>query len=208
MIESKQKIIRLYQSNKSPIILSASFLKSRNIYNESEHEIFKEKSEMIKTNEAFINKINHALVERYEDFQVTRLPSDFLEEQIYNGEFYSTEDKQKINFFKSCTSSKEKYSISKEFKDRRLREICYRILFAESPDVFSKNDLEARKNFIADKVFCEEDKVRWCTLNKAKEELEKIRSSEKYNNESQYINDIEDFLKSEEERYRSYISNS
>ena len=50
--------------------------------------------------------------------------------------------------------------------------------------------------------------MRWCTLNKAKEELEKIRSSEKYNNESQYINDIEDFLKSEEERYRSYISNS
>ena len=92
------------------------------------------------------------------------MTSDFLEEQIYNGEFYSTEDKQKINFFKSCTSSKEKYSISKEFKDRRLREICYRILFAESPDVFPENDLEARKNFIADKVFCEEDKVKWLSL--------------------------------------------
>ena len=89
-----------------------------------------------------------------------------------------------------------------------MREICYRILFAESPSVFPENDLETRKNFIADKVFCEEDKVRWCTLDKAKEELEKIKGNEKYNDESQYINEIEDFLKSEEERYRSYISNS
>ena len=208
LIESKQKIIRLYQSNKSPIILSASFLRSYDIFSESDHEIFKEKSEMIKTNEDFINKLNHALVERYEDFQVTRLPSDFLEEQIYNGEFYSAEDKQKINVFKNCISPEEKYNISKEFKDRRLREICYRILFAESPSAFSENDLETRKNFIADKVFCEEDKVRWCTLDKAKEELEKIKGNEKYNNESQYINEIEDFLKSEEERYKSYISNS
>ena len=50
--------------------------------------------------------------------------------------------------------------------------------------------------------------MRWCTLDKAKEELEKIKGNEKYNDESQYINEIEDFLKSEEERYRSYISNS
>ena len=208
LIESKQKIIRLYQSNKSPIILSADFLKSKNIFSESEHSILKEKSEKIKANEGFINKLNHALVERYEDFQITRLPSDFLEEQIYNGEFYSTEDKEKINYFKNCTTPEEKYNISKSFKDRRLREICYRILFAEYPSVFSKNDLETRKSFIADKVFCEEDKVKWCTLVRAKEELKKIKSNDKYNNESNYINEIEDFLKSEEERYKSYISNS
>ena len=89
-----------------------------------------------------------------------------------------------------------------------MREICYRILFAEYPSVFSKNDLETRKSFIADKVFCEEDKVKWCTLVRAKEELKKVKSNDKYINESKYINEIEDFLKSEEERYKSYISNS
>tara|TARA_B100001559_G_scaffold316945_1_gene321281 strand:- start:472 stop:1287 length:816 start_codon:yes stop_codon:yes gene_type:complete len=208
LIESKQKIIRLYQSNKSPIILSSSFLKSKKILEDKEFSIFKERSEQIKNNESFINKLNHALVERYEDFQVTRSPSEFLEEQIYNGEFYSSEDKQKITKFKNSHNPKEKYNISQEFKDRRLREICYRILFAESPDIFSKRDLEARKNFIADKVFCEEDKVKWCTLEKAKEELQKIKDNGRYDDQKTYIQEIENFLNIEEKRYREYLPNS
>ena len=208
LIESKQKIIRLYQSNKSPIILSSSFLKSKKILEDKEFSIFKERSEQIKNNESFINKLNHALVERYEDFQVTRSPSEFLEEQIYNGEFYSSEDKQKITKFKNSHNPKEKYNISQEFKDRRLREICYRILFAESPDIFSKRDLEARKNFIADKVFCEEDKVKWCTSEKAKEELQKIKDNGRYDDQKTYIQEIENFLNIEEKRYREYLPNS
>ena len=206
LIESKQKIIRLYQSNKSPIILSANFIKSQKIFSDEEHNDLKDRSDKIRDNENFVNKLNHALVERYEDFQITRSPSEFLEEQIYNGEFYSNDDKQRINYFKNCDDPKEKYKISKEFNDRRLREICYRILFAESPDVFPDKDLQARKNFIADKVFCEEDKVRWCTLEKAKDELKKIKENGKYINQSDYINAIEEFLKTEEIRYREYIS--
>ena len=207
LIESKQKIIRLYQSNKSPIILSASFLESKKILKDEEYNIFKERSSLIKSNESFINKLNHALVERYEDFQVTRSPSEFLEEQIYNGNFYSYEDKQKIVRFKDTDKPKEKYKISQEFKDRRLREICYRILFAESPDIFPEKDLEARKNFIADKVFCEEDKVRWCTLEKAKAELQKIKDNGKHDDQSTYIKEIENFLNTEEKRYRKYLPN-
>ncbi|MEC7864568.1 MAG: exonuclease domain-containing protein [Pseudomonadota bacterium] len=208
LIESKQKIVRLYQSNKSPIIISASFLRSKNLLSDKEDNIFKERSELIKNNDSFINKLNHALVERYEDFQITRSPSDFLEEQIYNGEFYSSEDKQRISRFKQCNDPEEKFSISKDFKDRRLREICYRILFAETPSVFPENDLKARMNFIADKVFCEEEKVPWCTLEKAKEELEKIKNNDKFKDDSAYICEIEDFLSLEEERYKKYIFSS
>ena len=208
LIESKQKIVRLYQSNKSPIIISASFLRLKNLLSDKEDNIFKERSELIKNNDSFINKLNHALVERYEDFQITRSPSDFLEEQIYNGEFYSSEDKQRISRFKQCNDPEEKFSISKDFKDRRLREICYRILFAETPSVFPENDLKARMNFIADKVFCEEEKVPWCTLEKAKEELEKIKNNDKFKDDSAYICEIEDFLSLEEERYKKYIFSS
>ena len=205
LVESKQKIVRLYQSNKSPIILSASFLKSKKILKDEEYSIFKERSILIKSNESFINKLNHALVERYEDFQITRSPSEFLEEQIYNGEFYSSEDKQKIVHFKNSDNPKEKYNIIHEFKDKRLREICYRILFAESPNIFPEQDLEARKNFIADKVFCEEEKVRWCTLERAKQELQKIKDNGKHSDQSTYIEEIEDFLDTEEKRYREYL---
>ena len=78
MIDSKQKIIRLYQSNKSPIILRSEFLRSRNILDDKNYKDYKDRSDLIKNNDSFINKLNHALVDRYEDFQITRSPSEFL----------------------------------------------------------------------------------------------------------------------------------
>ena len=41
MIEAKQKIIRLYQANKSPIILSSDFMKSSGIFKDDEMDTFK-----------------------------------------------------------------------------------------------------------------------------------------------------------------------
>ena len=81
--------------------MSSKFIESKKIFDDKDYSIFKDRSEHVKNTESFINKLNHALVERYEDFQITRSPSDFLEEQIYNGEFYSDDDKQKIAYFLS-----------------------------------------------------------------------------------------------------------
>ena len=205
MIESKQKVIRLYQSNKAPIILSSEFIKSSGIYKNDELDAFKEKADEMKSHDAFIDKTNFALVERYDDFQITREPSEFLEAQIYNGGFYSSSDKEKITLFKNSDNPENKYSISKNFEDRRLREISYRILFSESPYIFTDEQLSERKRFIADKVFCTEEKVKWCTLEKAKGELESIKESHKYEDQKSYIQEIENYLISEEERYKSYL---
>ena len=208
MIEAKQKIIRLYQANKSPIILSSSFMKSAGIFKDDEMDIFKKRSDELSKYEDFIEKINFAMVERYDDFQITREPSEFLEAQIYNGGFYSSSDKERISFFKSCDNPEKKYAISKEFQDRRLREISYRVLFSEYPDVFSDQELIDRRRFIADKVFCIEEKVKWCTLEKAKGELQSIKESDKHEDQQLYIQEIESYLMSEEERYRAYLLGS
>jgi len=208
MVESKQKVIRLYQSNKAPIILSADFMKSSEIFKDDEMDIFKQRSDEIKSRDDFIEKTNFALVERYDDFQVTREPSEFLEAQIYNGGFYSSSDKEKIILFKKSDDAGNKYNISKQFQDRRLREISYRILFSESPHVFTDEELLERKRFIADKVFCTEEKVKWCTLEKAKGELLSIKESDKYEDQKLYIQEIESYLISEEKRYRAYLSGS
>jgi exodeoxyribonuclease I len=205
MIESKQKVIRLYQSNKAPIILSSDFIKSFEIYKSDELDTFKKRADEIKSQEAFIDKTNFALVERYDDFQITREPSEFLEAQIYNGGFYSSSDKEKITLFKNSDNAENKYSISKQFQDRRLREISYRILFSESPHIFTDEQLLERKRFIADKVFCTEEKVKWCTLEKAKDELQSIKESDKHEDQKSYIQEIESYLISEEERYKAYL---
>ena len=111
MIESKQKVIRLYQSNKAPIILSSDFIKSFGIFKSDESGIFKQRADEIKSHDVFIDKTNFALVERYDDFQITREPSEFLEAQIYNGGFYSSSDKEKITLFKNSDNPENKYSI-------------------------------------------------------------------------------------------------
>ena len=103
---------------------------------------------------------------------------------------------------------KKEFEISKEFQDRRLREISYRVLFSESPDVFSDQELIDRKRFIADKVFCTEEKVKWCTLEKAKSELQSIKESDRHEDQHSYIQEIENYLVSEEERYGTYLSGS
>ena len=206
MIESRQKVIRLYQANKSPIILSSDFMSSSGIFKDDEIHKFKEKSEELSIYDDFIEKVNFALVERYDDFQITREPSEFLEGQIYNGGFYSSIDKEKINLFKNCDNPKEKYIISKEFQDRRLREISYRVLFSESPNVFSDQELLDRKRFIADKVFCTEEKVKWCTLERAKNEIQSIKEKDSNKDQVSYIKEIENYLQAEEKRYESYLS--
>ncbi len=207
MIEAKQKIIRLYQANKSPIILSSNFImNSSDIFKEEQISIFKKRANELSLHEDFIEKINFAMVERYDDFQITREPSEFLEAQIYNGGFYSSSDKEKINLFKNCNNPKEKYIISKDFQDRRLREISYRVLFSESPDVFSDQELIDRKRFIADKVFCTEEKVKWCTLERAKNEIQSIKEKDNHRDQLSYIEEIENYLQAEEEKYKSYLS--
>lgn len=206
MIEAKQKVIRLYQANKSPIILSSNFIKSSGIFKDNEINTFKNRAKELCGHEDFIEKINFAMVERYDDFQITREPSEFLEAQIYNGGFYSSQDKERIILFKDCNDPIEKYAITKGFQDRRLREISYRVLFSESPSVFTDQELIDRRRFIADKVFCTEEKVKWCTLERAKNEMQSIKEKDNGGEQSSYIKQIENYLQAEEERYQSYLS--
>ena len=130
---------------------------------------------------------------------------EFLEDQLYTGEFFSSSDKEKMKIFKNTNSPNEQYKISQEFQDSRLREICYRFLFSISPNVLPDHKLLERKRFIADKVFCKEDKVKWCTLEKAKNELQAIKDDDKYIDQKDYIQEIDKYIKSEEEKYTSYL---
>ena len=68
------------------------------------------------------------------------------------------------------------------------------------------NDKKRRKRLIAEKVFSQEDKVSWCTIEKAKDEIESIKNDTNYINDKEYILEIEKFIESEEIKYKSYSS--
>tara|TARA_B100000586_G_scaffold228024_1_gene176119 strand:- start:564 stop:857 length:294 start_codon:yes stop_codon:yes gene_type:complete len=95
--------------------------------------------------------------------------------------------------------------MSKEFEDPRLREIAYRIIYAESPEILSKQQLKDRKNFIAEKALSKEEKVDWCTIDKAKKDISKLKENDKYQNQKEFIDEIEKYIFSEEKRYKEYL---
>ena len=207
MIGGKNKPIKIVKTNKSSIILSADFIKSKGIYNEADTMMYDERTNELSQCDRFINNINQALVDRLTDYQIDN-QSHELEKQLYGGGFYSDSDKNKIKSFKKTSNPVEKYNISKQYDDKRLREISYRFLFTKYPEVFTPDELNQRKDFIAAKVFSNNGNEKWCTLDKAKNEIEAIKNESSNQNLKGYINEIEKYIKSEEEKYKSYLVNS
>jgi len=207
MIGGKNKPIKIVKTNKSSIILSADFIKSKGIYNEADTMMYDERTNELSQCDRFINNINQALVDGLTDYQIDN-QSHELEKQLYGGGFYSDSDKNKIKSFKKTSNPVEKYNISKQYDDKRLREISYRFLFTKYPEVFTPDELNQRKDFIAAKVFSNNGNEKWCTLDKAKNEIEAIKNESSNQNLKGYINEIEKYIKSEEEKYKSYLVNS
>ena len=206
-IGQKNKPIRILKTNNSPIILSSSYIKQKNIYTKEEISEYNKKSEYVTGDEfeGFRGRLEFQLKEKLQAHHGKDRPHE-LEKQLYGGPFFSDSDKAKMKIFKNIHEPHERYKLSKEFEDKRLREISYRIIFSECPDILPDEKQKERKQFIHAKVFSTTGKEDWCTIDKAKDELAKIKDSNKYVNHKDYIDEIEKYIHSEEEKYKSYSS--
>ena len=202
-ISGKEKIIKVHKANKCPIILSASFMKT--IDKDQKFEELQIKSEKIKSSDNFIENVKQALVDRSEEYMINQSIPEHVEDQMYLG-FATRQDQNMMDAFNNGATGDEKYKISSQFSDTRLKEISQRIIYSEYPNKLSDSDKEERKRLIAEKVFSQEDKVSWCTIEKAKDEIESIKNDTNYINDKEYILEIEKFIESEEIKYKSYSS--
>ena len=163
------------------------------------------KSEKIKSSDNFIENVKQALVDRSEEYMINQSVPEHVEDQMYLG-FATRENQNMMDMFNNGTTGDEKYKISSQFSDTRLKEISQRIIYSEYPDKLPDSDKKERKRLIAEKVFSQEDKVSWCTIEKAKDEIDSIKADPNYINDKEYILKIENFIKSEEMKYKSYSS--
>ena len=76
-----------------------------------------------------------------EDREINNPMPEFLETQIYAA-FVNADDSRMMEKFKNSDTEEIKYNISKNFSDPRLREIGYRIIYSENPQVFPKDKLK------------------------------------------------------------------
>ena len=163
------------------------------------------KSEKIKSSDNFIENVKQALVDRSEEYMINQSIPEHVEDQMYLG-FATRQDQNMMDAFNNGATGDEKYKISNQFSDTRLKEISQRIIYSEYPNKLSDSNKEERKRLIAEKVFSQEDKVSWCTIEKAKNEIESIKNDTNNINDKEYILEIEKFIKSEETKYKSYSS--
>ena len=206
LMESKEKVIKILEINKSPIILGEEFQDLPKDIKKDDVKKYKEKIKVFKDNSIFIDRLRQALVDRLQDKEVNYPMPEFLETQIYAG-FSNQGDRENMKIFRATLDSEKKYLVSMKFEDARYREIAYRILFNESPGVFSDEKLKERKQFFAQRALDTDEGVKWCTIDKAKKAIVNLKDNDNFSEQIDFLNEIESFIDEEESKYKQYLSN-
>ncbi len=205
LIESKQKVIKLIKSNRFPIMLDIDYLKSINFFKEEVNdELYRNRVKMIRSAESFLEKVNQSLVDRWEENQTDYLPSEYPEKQMYQ-KFPDNEDKLRMKEFNNSSNPIDKLRICSKLNDNRLKQFANRIMFNEYPNELTARERQKNQHLIAEKVFSEDKDVPWCTLAKAKDSIDSIKESDNYQEQKDYIDQIEEYIILEEKKYKKYI---
>ena len=197
----KEKIIYILKTNNFPILLREGDLINQTTSIQDKNE-YKRKALQIKELDNFRLNINQALVDKQDDYQVDQ-STDYVEEQLFAA-FTPNADVAKKKLFHSTEDKKIKIDIIEQLEDGRAKEIANRIMYSDYPDELSEDKKNEMRSVIANKVFCDDD-VPWCTLDKAKKELKKLYDSVESKSDKDYLTEIENYLESEERKYKSYL---
>jgi exodeoxyribonuclease I len=108
----------------------------------------------------------------FEAIQGPREPSQHIEEQIYN-DFFSYTDEDLMEYFHSVPWE-EHLDVVESFDDSRLREIGYRLIHSERPDLLDHATCQAHADRITRNLLGLDGEVPWLTLREAIEEANEL----------------------------------
>ena len=207
LIQSKQKVIRIQKGNRFPIMLNKDYLKNVDCFKElANNTLFAERAKKISSAENFIENINQSLVDRWEENETSKVPSDNLEEQLYGGPRLNPDDQEKIKEFNDSTEPVAKLKASSKIDDFRYKQHANRVMYEEYPDELTTRQKQKHQKIIAEKALSENKNVKWMTIPKAKRILDSVKEDERYQKQKDYIGQIEEYIKLEEKKYKKYCN--
>ena len=205
LIRSKQRVIRIIKGNRFPIMLNKDYLKNVDCFKElANNTSFAERAKKVSSAENFIENINQSLVDRWEENETSKVSSDNLEEQLYGGPRLNPDDQEKIKEFNDSTEPVAKLKASSKIDDFRYKQHANRVMYEEYPDELTTRQKQKHQKIIAEKALSENKDVKWMTIPKAKKILDAAKEDEKYQKQKDYISQIEDYIKLEENKYKKY----
>jgi len=105
------------------------------------------------------------LIRAFEAIHDMQEPSPHIEEQIYDG-FFGHADEDGMRYFHSVPWE-ERLNVVDTFEDSRLREIGYRLIHCERPDLLADAVRQAHSDRIARNLLGLDGEVPWLTLHEA-----------------------------------------
>jgi exodeoxyribonuclease-1 len=112
------------------------------------------------------------LVAAFETLGEKREPSPHLEEQLYDG-FYTEDDEQLMDAFHRAPWE-QRLSILDRFDDARLRELGYRLVYCERPDLLDETTRQSHTTRIARRLLGLDGDTPWLTLKDAIDEANRL----------------------------------
>jgi len=141
--------------------------------------------------------INQYLVDQLADYQIDNRDylsaSEHVDEMLYNG-FTGPSDWLKIDELEKINDTTELTKQLNSIEDKRLVELFKRKMFSDKKYMLTDEALDKHKKYISQKIFNEEEKLPWTTLSKARQELIKASSDERFQNMSDEFTAIENYL--------------
>ena len=198
------KFLRTIRSNKAPIILDKSYATKVEPYNSIDESLIKKRSELVKHNEEFSQKVITALREIAEEKEQSKSQEDiYAEESIYT-KFTSAKDTNLFPLWHAA-SWKDKLKMLDKFEDNRLIGFGKKIIYQESPETLPKEIFKKIKREIAKRIFSEK-KEKWWTCKEFYYECDNLR--EKYTNENdeeklKFLDELNEFVMSIQKKYEN-----
>jgi exonuclease I len=194
----RNKTLKKVKSNDYPIFLKIEHMsddyKKKFIDNK---KTYINKAKTIQSSSNFVMNINQYLVDQLADYQIDNRDylsaSEHVDEMLYNG-FTGPSDWLKIDDLKKINDATELTKQLNTIEDKRLVELFKRKMFSDRKDMLTDDVLDKHKQYISQKIFNEDEKLPWTTLSKARQELIKASSDERFRNMSDEFTAIENYL--------------
>ena len=201
----KNKVLKKIKSNDYPIFLKDIHLDNQSrVRFEEKRKSYEEKIKLIRSSNNFMMNINQFLVDQLADYQVDNRDylsaSEHVDEMLYSG-FTGPSDWKKIKELSSLENSKDIFNKLDSLEDKRLVELYKRKLYSEQSDLLPNDFIKKYKEYLLNKISSDEEKIRWTTLIKARNDLKKANNDERFSGMSNEIKNIEKYLDKIENKF-------
>ena len=150
--------------------------------------------------------INQYLVDQLADYQVDNRDylsaSEHVDEMLYNG-FTGPSDWALIKKIDALNRIDDILSNLETVEDKRLVELYKRKLYSDKKELLTEENIAHYRNYIANKIFNDSEKVPWTTISKAKAELLKASNDSRFADMRDEVEIIKKYIDQLEKEFSS-----